>query len=66
MCKEVAPRLNIAAVCQQFVTCHFYQGVLDLCICCAQKVDPNNAAVHFYKNNEPPEDQEGNLAYLKR
>ncbi|KAJ8681583.1 hypothetical protein QAD02_017375 [Eretmocerus hayati] len=66
LCKEVAPRLSVSAVCQQFVTCHFYQGVLDLCICCAEKVDPNNAALHYYKNNEPLEDQEGNFAYMKR
>ncbi|XP_001605127.2 nuclear pore complex protein Nup155 isoform X2 [Nasonia vitripennis] len=66
LCKEVAPRLNIGAVCQQFVACHFYQGVLELCLTCAEKIDPNNAALHYYKSNEPIEDQEGNFAYLKR
>ncbi|KAG7189622.1 hypothetical protein KM043_017304 [Ampulex compressa] len=66
LCKEVAPRLNLSAVCQQFMACQFYSGVLELCLCCAERVDPNNAASHYYKNNEPPEDQEGNLAYLKR
>ncbi|XP_011313670.1 nuclear pore complex protein Nup155 [Fopius arisanus] len=66
LCKMVAPRLNLAAVCQQFVACQFYTGVLELCLCCAEKIDPNNAALHYYKNNEPPEDQEGNLAYFKR
>ncbi|XP_012260855.2 nuclear pore complex protein Nup155 [Athalia rosae] len=66
LCKEVAPRLNLGAVCQQFVVCQFYFGVLELCLCCAERVDPNNAALHYYKNNEPAEDQEGNLAYIKR
>ncbi|XP_029678395.1 nuclear pore complex protein Nup155 isoform X1 [Formica exsecta] len=66
LCKEVAPRLNWSAVCQQFVACQFYTGVLELCICCAERVDPNNAASHYYKNNEPIEDQEGNLAFAKR
>ncbi|CAB0037630.1 unnamed protein product [Trichogramma brassicae] len=66
LCKEVAPRLNIGAVCQQFVACHFYRGVLELCLCCADKVDPNNAALHYYKNNEPIEDQEGSFSYMKR
>ncbi|XP_077271412.1 nuclear pore complex protein Nup154 isoform X2 [Temnothorax americanus] len=66
LCKEVAPRLNLNAVCQQFVACQFYTGVLELCICCAERIDPNNAASHYYKNNEPIEDQEGNLAFMKR
>ncbi|XP_058794102.1 nuclear pore complex protein Nup155 isoform X2 [Phymastichus coffea] len=66
LCKEVAPRLNLGAVCQQFVACHFYHGVLELCLCCAEKIDPNNAAFHYYKNNEPVEDQEGNFAHSKR
>lgn len=66
MCKEVAPRLNLAAVCQQFVACQFYSGVLELCLCCSERIDPNNAALHYYKNNEPIEDYEGNAAYSKR
>ncbi|KAG5319570.1 NU155 protein, partial [Pseudoatta argentina] len=66
LCKEVAPRLNLNAVCQQFVACQFYTGVLELCICCAERIDSNNAASHYYKNNEPIEDQEGNLAFTKR
>ncbi|XP_029032284.1 nuclear pore complex protein Nup154 [Osmia bicornis bicornis] len=66
LCKEVAPRLNLSAVCQQFVACQFYSGVLELCLCCAERIDPNNAALHYYKNNEPIEDQEGRFAYIKR
>ncbi|XP_051175538.1 nuclear pore complex protein Nup154 isoform X2 [Leptopilina boulardi] len=66
LCKEVAPRLNLAAVCQQFVACQFYSGVLELCLCCSERIDPNNAALHYYKNNEPIEDYEGNAAYSKR
>ncbi|XP_034940368.1 nuclear pore complex protein Nup155 [Chelonus insularis] len=66
LCKMVAPRLNFSAVCQQFVACQFYTGVLELCLCCAEKSDPNNAALHYYKNNEPPEDHEGFMAYTRR
>lgn len=66
LCKKVAPRLNLAAVCQQFVACQFYMGVLELCICCAEAIDPNNAASHFYKNNEPQDDNEGYQAFMKR
>ncbi|XP_053970658.1 nuclear pore complex protein Nup154 [Hylaeus anthracinus] len=66
LCKKVAPRLNLSAVCQQFVACQFYSGVLELCLTCAERVDPNNAALHYYNNNEPIEDQEGQFAYRKR
>ncbi|XP_024941469.1 nuclear pore complex protein Nup154 isoform X2 [Cephus cinctus] len=64
--KEVAPRLNLGAICQQFLSCHFYSGVLELCLCCAEKVDPNNTALHYYKNKEPADDHEGSFAYMKR
>lgn len=66
LCKTVAPRINLTAVCQQFFACHFYAGILELSLCCADKIDQNNAALHYYKNNEPIEDLEGNSAYMRR
>ncbi|KAK0174071.1 hypothetical protein PV328_007188 [Microctonus aethiopoides] len=66
LCKTVAPRLNYSAVCQQFVACHFYKGVLELCLCCAEKTDPDNEARHYYKFNEMVEDQDEFLAYTRR
>lgn len=40
--------------------------MIELCAVCASKKDPNNAALHFYNNNEPLEDQEGLAAYNSR
>lgn len=66
LCKSAAPNLPLTSICQQFTTAGFYSGVIELCSICAAKSDPNEAALHFYRNNEPVEDQEGFMAYQSR
>lgn len=66
LCKDAAPDLPLTVICQQFTAAKYYQGVVELCAICASKKDPNNAALHFYNNNEPIEDQEGYAAYTTR
>ncbi|KAJ6646130.1 Nuclear pore complex protein [Pseudolycoriella hygida] len=66
LCKDAAPNLPLANICQQFTLANFYQGVIELCAICASKIDPNGAALHFYKNNEPPGDQEGYILFSTR
>lgn len=66
LCKDAAPNLPLASICQQFTVANFHQGVIELCATCAAKIDPNNTALHFYKSNEPIEDQEGYCAYAAR
>lgn len=66
LCKDAAPDLPLTNICQQFTAAEYYQGVIELCAVCASKKDPNNAALHFYNNNEPIEDQEGYAAYTTR
>lgn len=66
LCKSAAPKLPLTNICQQFTLAGYYQGVIDLVATCAIKVDPNEVAVHFYKNHEPMEDQEGFIAYNTR
>lgn len=66
LCKDAAPNLPLSNICQQFTLANFYQGVIELCAVCASKIDPNGAAIHFYKNNEPPSDQEGYIVFSKR
>jgi nuclear pore complex protein Nup155 len=53
-------------VCQWFYSSQFYEGVLDLALVYASKVDPKNVGFHYYKNKEPTEDSEGYRAYMKR
>lgn len=66
LCKDAAPDLPLTNICQQFTAAKYYHGVIELCAVCASKKDPNNAALHFYNNNEPIEDQEGYAAYTTR
>lgn len=66
LCKDAAPAIPLASICQQFTQANYYQGVIQLCATCASLKDPNNAALHFYMNNEPIEDQEGFAAYNAR
>ena len=48
------------------VAVHAYIGVLDVCLSAAAKRDPQGLALHFYKNGEPNEDQQGLQAYVAR
>lgn len=66
LCKDAAPHLPLAQICHQFKAANFHQGVIELCATCAEKIDPNGAALHFYKSNEPLEDQEGYVAFTAR
>ncbi|EEZ97868.2 nuclear pore complex protein Nup154 [Tribolium castaneum] len=66
LCKSIAPNINLPGICKQFVTLKAYHAVIDLCITCAKKVDPDNIAQHFYKNDSSVADQEGRDFYHKR
>lgn len=66
LCKDAAPHLPLPQICHQFKAANFYQGVIELCATCADKIDPNGAALHYYKSNEPIEDQEGYVAFTAR
>lgn len=66
LCKDAAPHLPLAQICHQFKAANFNQGVIELCATCADKIDPNGAALHYYKSNEPLEDQEGYVAFTAR
>nr|CAD7193577.1 unnamed protein product [Timema douglasi] len=49
-----------------FSSVQYYQGVLELVMVCASRVDTKNVALDFYKNNEPSEDLEGFNALFNR
>ncbi|XP_039282164.1 nuclear pore complex protein Nup155 [Nilaparvata lugens] len=66
LCKEVAPRIHLKAVCRRFVACRFYEGILELCLECASKADPKNIALHFYQAGQPSDDQVGYQAFAQR
>ncbi|XP_029645165.1 nuclear pore complex protein Nup155 [Octopus sinensis] len=64
--KSVSQPLQLSAVCNQLSSVQYYAGIVDLCLCIAQKRDPQNFALHFHKNGEPPEDNQGKQAYKAR
>lgn len=73
LCCQAAPKLPLGNICQQFTAAGFYEGVIKLCTVFATKLDPNETALHFYRNNYPfdsnqmqAKDQEGYIAYSNR
>ncbi|XP_023943990.2 nuclear pore complex protein Nup154 [Bicyclus anynana] len=66
LCKDVAPNVNLPLVCSKLVAAGFYSGVVELCVACASKLDPQDAAVYYYKSDQPSQDREGHLMYYRR
>ena len=59
MCKDIAGRLNLDVLASHLAAVHCYTGVVEVCLAAACRRDPQNLALHFYKNGEPMEDQQG-------
>lgn len=57
--KDVAIKLNLEVLTTHLVAVHAYIGVVEVCLSAASKRDPQNLALHFYKNGEPNEDTQG-------
>ncbi|XP_013146024.1 PREDICTED: nuclear pore complex protein Nup155 [Papilio polytes] len=66
LCKDVAPNVNLPLICSKLVSVGFYSGVVELCVACATKMDPQDKAVHYYKSDQPSQDREGHLTYYRR
>lgn len=66
LCKDAAPNIPLTTICRQFTQLEYYEGVIELCAICASKIDPTNVALHYYRNNEQIDDQEGYLAFTQR
>ncbi|XP_053623527.1 nuclear pore complex protein Nup154 [Plodia interpunctella] len=66
LCKDVAPNVNLPLVCAKLVSSGFYSGVVELCVACARKLDPQNKALHYYRSLQPSQDREGQLLYYRR
>ncbi|XP_038049552.1 nuclear pore complex protein Nup155-like isoform X2 [Patiria miniata] len=64
--KTISQQLILAAVCSEYHQARFYDGVVDLSLSAASKRDPQNLALHYYKNGKPPEDMQGMQAFMAR
>ncbi|KAF5276078.1 hypothetical protein FQA39_LY00874 [Lamprigera yunnana] len=65
LCKSVTPNLNLQEICQLLKNLTAYHAILDLCADCAKKLDPDNIADFYYKNNDATHQESYNF-YLKR
>lgn len=66
LCKKIGARINLTAVCELFQTVHWYEAIVDICLTTAQNCDPQNIALHYYKNKEHMDDQQGKMAFNSR
>lgn len=66
LCKNVSHNINLHEVCHEFTTLKAYSAVADLCVSCAKKIDPDDLAVRYYKNETQGKEVEGHQIYLKR
>ncbi|XP_041977071.1 nuclear pore complex protein Nup154 [Aricia agestis] len=66
LCKDVAPNVNLPLVCSKLLSAGYYSGVVELCVTCASKLDPQDKALYYYKSDQPAQDREGQLAYYRR
>ena len=67
MCKEIASsRLNLDVLSSHLMAVHCYKGVVEICLAAANKRDPQNLALHYYKNGESVDDHQGLNAFITR
>ena len=66
LCKKIGPRINLAYICDLFQTVHWYEAIVDICLTTAQTFDPQNIAIHYYKNKEHIDDQQGRSIFNSR
>lgn len=66
LCKSVAYNINLHEVCSAFTMLKAHSAVIDLCVSCAKKVDPDNLGECYYKSQVQGNDIEGHQIYLKR
>lgn len=63
--KGVCPKINLSAICSQYLDVGFYIGIYELCQLCATKLDPKNIGLQFYRNGGLPYTPE-HVAYTQR
>lgn len=66
MCKDIASRVNLDVLTSHLAAVHCYWGVVEVCLAAANRRDPQGLALHYYKKNEPMEDQQGHQAFVNR
>ncbi|KAF5299489.1 hypothetical protein FQR65_LT01071 [Abscondita terminalis] len=66
LCKSVAPNINLQELCQLLKNLSAFHAVVELCVDCAKKLDPDNIADFYFKNERGPGQQDSYNYYSKR
>ncbi|XP_050292883.1 nuclear pore complex protein Nup155 [Anthonomus grandis grandis] len=66
LCKNIAPNVNLPEVCKQFTALKAYKAVIELCVHCGKKIDPEKIAESYFKSDEIGGDQDGLNMYHRR
>lgn len=66
LCKNAVHNVNLHEMCTEFTALKAYSAVIDLCVSCVKKIDPDDVAVRYYKNQMQGNEIEGHQVYLKR
>ena len=64
--KQIGYVANLGQVCEMLYSAGCYEAIFELCITAAEKRDPQNIALYFYRKNEPVEDIQGQHFYQLR
>ncbi len=57
--KQIGYVTNLTQVCDMLYSAGCFESIFELCLTAAEKRDPQNIALHFYRKCEPPEDAQG-------
>lgn len=63
---QVTQHISLPVICDQYHTMQYYDGIVELALSAAARVDPQNLAFHFYQAGQPLEDSDGLKAMESR
>lgn len=64
--KEVAPKIDLERICNQFESLYFVRGIYELCSICAKKFDEHDVALNYYHKKDNIDDPESREIYELR
>ena len=64
--KQIGYVANLGQVCETLQAAGCYEAIFELCLTAAEKRDPQNIALYYYRKSEPPEDVQGQQYFQLR
>jgi nuclear pore complex protein Nup155 len=63
---QIAAHINIPDICKVFQRMKFYTGAVELALVGAERIDPSNQALNYFKGGKPQYDTQGLSLYEKK